>query len=226
MWGVKWMADMVRSQRKPVAADNPLLQVEREMSSRIESALDQVRDARDEMSERLFKAIYESPWLAAAVGIDEHSAERRGSRAASWEQDELKRLKRTEAEAHFEQGTPLDAWARLLLYVGREEKVADERPFNLMQRLIKEMKPAHAPTPAALKAAIKRQAFVLAMDEERAIAALPQLAPDMDERRRGFAAARSVVGTRGEPTPYQEERLRRVASVLGLDQPARVRRSA
>lgn len=226
MGWVKWLAESVRANRKPVSPDNPLLQVERDMSARIEQSLDQYRDARDELSERLFKAIYESPWLAAAVGIDERGAGRRGRRAAGWEQDELKRMKRKEAEAHFEQGTPLDAWARLLLYVGREEKVADERPFNLMQRLIKEMKPANVPTPAALKAAVKRQAFVLAWDEERAITALPKLAPDMDERRRGFAAARTVVGARGETTPYQEERFRRVAGLLGLDKPARVRKSA
>jgi hypothetical protein len=223
---VKWMAAAVRRQRQPVSEDNPLLQAEREASSRIEQALDQFRDVRDEASERMFKAIYESPWLAAAVGLDADGTGRRGARASSWEHEELRRMKRQEAEAHVEQGTPLDAWARLLLYVARAEKVADERPFNLLQQLIKQAKPENIPTLAAMKAAIKRQAFVLALDEERAIAALPRLAPDVDERRRGFDAARAVVGARGEITPYQEERLRRVAAVLGLDKPVRVRRSA
>ncbi|HOM14288.1 MAG TPA: TerB family tellurite resistance protein [Rubrivivax sp.] len=222
------VADAVRAQRQPVAADNPLRQAEQAMSAHIEQSLDQYRDARDEMAERMFKAIYESPWLAAAVGIDAQHAGRRGARAARWEHGELKRMKRKEADAQFEQGTPLDAWARLLLYVGREEKVVDERPYNLMQQLVQQMKPANAPTPAALKAAIKRQAFVLALDEQRAIAALPKLAPDMDERRRGCAAARSVIAARGEPTAYQEQRLRHVAGVLGLDepQPLRARKSA
>ncbi|HRH87360.1 MAG TPA: TerB family tellurite resistance protein [Rubrivivax sp.] len=223
---VKWSADWVRANRQPVAGDNPLPQLERDMSARIEQALDQYRDARDAMVERMFKAIYESPWLAAAVGLDERSLGRRTARAASWEHDELRRLKRQEAEAQIEQGTAIDAWARLLLYVGREEKVADERPFNLMRRAIQEMKPANLPTPAQMKAAIKRQAFVLALDEERAIEALPRLVPDMEERRRGYAAARLVIASRGEITPHQEERLRRVARVLGLDQPARVRKSA
>jgi pimeloyl-ACP methyl ester carboxylesterase len=226
MWWVKWMAESVRANRQPVSPDNPLLKAEREVSARIERSLDQYRDARDEMHERMFKAIYESPWLAAAVGLDERSLGRRGPRAAVWEQDELKRLKRKELEAHMEHGTLVDAWARLLLYVGREEKVADERPFNLMQRLVKELKPANVPSMAALKAAVKRQALVLALDEERAIAALPGLAPDMDDRRRGYAAARLVIKARGEPTPYQEERFRRVASLLGLDKPARVRKAA
>ena len=82
------------------------------------------------------------------------------------------------------------------------------------------------PSLAEVKAAIKRQAFVLAMDEERAIATLPKLVTDMEERRRGYQGARIVVSARGEPTPYQEERFRRVASVLGLDKPTRVRKAA
>jgi pimeloyl-ACP methyl ester carboxylesterase len=223
---VKWMADAVRQQRQPVSPDNPLLQAEREVSSRIEQALDQYRDVRDEAVERMFKAIYESPWLAAAVGLDADSTGRHGARAASWEHEELRRMKRQEAEAHFDQGTPLDAWARLLVYVGREEKIADERPFNLLRQLVKQAKPENVPSLAAVKAAVKRQAFVLALDEERAVAALPKLMPHMEERRRGYQGARIVVSARGEPTPYQEERFRRVASVLGLDKPARVRKSA
>jgi len=226
MWWLKGLADWVRANRQPAAEGNALRAAEREMSSRIEQALDQVREVRDEASERMFKAIYESPWLAAAVGIDEGSTGRRGPRSSSWERDELKRMKRKEAESHFEQGPPLDAWARLLLYVGHEERVADERPFNLLRQLIKQAKPENMPSLNAVKAAIKRQAFVLAMDEERAIAALPKLVTEMDERRRGYQGARIVVSARGTPTAYQEERFRRVAQVLGLDKPARVRKSA
>ena len=77
---------------------------------------------------------------------------------------------------------------------------ADERPFNLFRRMIEEMAPESRPSLAALKAAIKRQAFALALDEERALAALPKLAPDMDQRRRGLDAARAVMSARGELT--------------------------
>jgi hypothetical protein len=67
---------------------------------------------------------------------------------------------------------------------------------------------------------------VLALHEERAIDALPKLAPDMQVRRRGFEAARAVVRARGELTPLQVERLRRVAGILGIDQPAAELKSA
>jgi hypothetical protein len=92
--------------------------------------------------------------------------------------------------------------------------------------MLEETKPEHVPSLAALKAAIKRQAFVLALHEERAIAALPKLAPDAQIRRRGYEAARKVVRARGELTPRQVERLRRVAAILGVEQPAQELRSA
>jgi len=43
------------------------------------------------------------------------------------------------------------------------------------------------------------------------------LAPDMDKRRRGVDAARTVMRARGELTPEQNERFHRVEHVLGLN---------
>ena len=225
LW-VKSMAEIVRENRQPVSPDNPFVKVERDVSGQIEQALDQYANVRDDMYERMFKAIYESPWLAAAVGLEAGSLGRRGPQVATWEQDELKRLKRKEIEAHIEEGSLLDAWARLLIYVRPEQSAVDERPFNLVRRMIEELKPKNVPSLNALKAAVKRQAFVLALDEERAIKALPKLVPEMHDRRRGFEAARLVAGARGEPSPYQEERFRRVAGILGLDAPVQELKSA
>jgi hypothetical protein len=224
LW-VKTMAETVRANRRPVAADNPFRKIEHDASDRIEQALDQYRDVRDDVSERMFKAIYESPWLAAAVGVEPESLGRRGPQSTTWEQDELKRLKRKELEAHVEEGTLLDAWARLLIYV-RPEGPVDERPFNMVRRIIEELKPENVPSLAALKAAVKRQALVLALDEERAIRALPKLAPEMRHRRQGYDAVRAIMRSRGELTPHQEERFRRVASILGLDTPVQELKSA
>ena len=225
MWWVKGAAEWVRANRQPVAADNPLVQMEKKVSAQIEGALDRYRDARDDLGERLFKGLYESPWLAAAVGILPGGSQR-GARAAAWEREEMKRLKLAEIESWVESGTLVDAWARLLLYLRREDQIADERPFNLLRRMIEDTKPENVPSLAALKAALKRQAFVLALHEERAMAALPGLAPDLQIRRRGYEAARKVLRARGELTPGQVERLRRVAAILGIEQPVQELKSA
>ena len=155
--------------------------------------------------------------MAAAVGLESQTQGRRGPRSRTWELEELERLKRKEVEASIEAGTLLDAWARLLIYVRPRGEPADERPFNLFRRMLDEMKPDPRPSLDDLKQAVKRQFYALALDEDRALAALPGLAPDMGQRRRGFDCARTVMTARGELTADQNERFRRVADVLGLN---------
>jgi len=226
MWWVRPAAEAVRANRQPIAGDNPFLQAEQKVSAQIEDGLDRYRDVRDDLMERVFKGLYESPWLAAAVGIEPGTRSKRGARSASWEREELKRLKRQDVESWMENGSLADAWARLVLYLRPEGKGVDERPFNMVRRLIEETRPEHMPSLAVLKTAVKRQAFVLALDEERAIAALPKLAPELQLRRRGYEAARKAIGARGELTPRQVERLRRAATLLGLEQPVQELKSA
>jgi hypothetical protein len=155
------------------------------------------------------------------VGLDRESLGHRGPKPATWEQEELRRLKRKEVEAIVEQGTLADAWARLLIYVRPKGDPADERPFNVIRRLIEESKPDNVPTFDALREALKRQAQVLALDEERAIAALPKLAPDLHFEKRDLDIARTVMKSRGALTSQQEERFHRVEEILGLNGSAR-----
>jgi len=211
------MAQTVRENRRPAAADNPLVAAERQASERIEQSLDAFRDIRDDMYERAFKAIYGSPWLAAAVGLSGESVRPHGPKSPTWEYQELKRLKRLMAESQIEQGTALDGWVRIVLYVAREERVFDERPYNLARRMIDERSPQARPSLAELKAAVKRQAFLLALDEERAVAALPKLLPE--GRREALEGARLVAGAGGPLTEDQESRFRRIERVLGLAKP-------
>ena len=218
LWA-KSLAETVRANRRPVSRDNPFVQIEQQVSDRIVESLDTYRDTRDDMYERIFKAIYESPWMAALVGLGEQNAERHGPKAPTWEHEELRRVKRLEAESHFEEGTLIDGCMRLLLYQGRREKVADERAFNMLRHMIEELKPATRPSLAELKSAVKRQAFILALDEERAIVALPKLIPGMDRRRQAIEAAKLVARAEGPLAPDQEERYSRLEAILGLDSP-------
>jgi hypothetical protein len=216
MFWVRAMAEIVRSNRRPAAADNPLLAMQGQVSGQVEQALDHYRDLRDELTERLFKAIYESPWLARAVGVRPVTPGRQSSETTTWEREELAHLKRKEVEGMVESGTLVDAWARILLYL-RPDGPADERPFNMVRRIIEELKPENIPSLAMLQAALKRQALVLALDEERAIAALPKLAPEREVAKRGLDAARAVLSARGALTDRQNERLRRVAGIFGFN---------
>jgi pimeloyl-ACP methyl ester carboxylesterase len=217
MFWVDAMAKLVRANRRPAPPENPFLKLERDASRHIEQALDEYRVFRDDMQERLFKVIYESPWLALAVGAGRKTSRSRGPQGSTWEREELARLKRKEVEAAIETGTLVDAWARLLLYLRPLGEPADERPFNLVRRMIEELRPENMPSLQALKAALKRQARVLALDEDRAIAALPKLAPEREVLRRGFDIAREVLAARGELTAQQHDRWRKAERMVGLD---------
>ena len=200
---VKAMAEAVRADRRTVAADNPFLRLERQAAAGIERSLDLYRDVRDGIHERTFKAIYASPWLNGAL--------RNGPKAPTWEQQELRRLKRLMAESQFENGTALDGWARIVLYVARAEPVLDERAYNLARRMIE------AADMKELKAAVKRQAFILGLDEERAVAALPKLLREEDARRKALECARLVAAAGGPLSAGQEQRFGRIERVLGLE---------
>src|SRR5215471_14282959 len=93
---VKPAAELVREERRPAAADNAFLKFQGTVSTHTEQVLDNYGTLRDELQERLFKIIYESPWLALAVGAGPDGDRRRGPQASTWERDELVLLKRRE----------------------------------------------------------------------------------------------------------------------------------
>ena len=74
MTAVENAADKARDDRKPAAKDNPFLAFQERMSKQIVSSLDQWRDSTEALSEAMFLAIYGSPALQAAVGVDPQSA--------------------------------------------------------------------------------------------------------------------------------------------------------
>ena len=73
MKAVQNAADKAREERKPVAKDNPFLAFQEKMSKQIVSSLDQWRDSQEALSEAMFLAVYGSPALQAAVGVDPQS---------------------------------------------------------------------------------------------------------------------------------------------------------
>src|SRR5581483_4702949 len=66
-------AEAIREHRKPAAKTNPFLKVQESFSKSIVNVFDQWRDAQEALSESMFLAIYGSPALQAAVGIDSNA---------------------------------------------------------------------------------------------------------------------------------------------------------
>src|SRR5258707_9833789 len=73
MAAVKSTAEQMSEDRKPVSKDNPFLAFQEQVSKQIVQALDGWRDSQEALSEATFLAVYGSPALQAAVGIDPQS---------------------------------------------------------------------------------------------------------------------------------------------------------
>ena len=67
---VKPLAEQVRKDRRPVAASNPFVAMQENMSRQIVAGLDGWRNMTEAMAERTFLTTYGTPTLQAAAGVD------------------------------------------------------------------------------------------------------------------------------------------------------------
>src|SRR6478672_10285905 len=76
----------------------------------------------------------------------------------------------------------------------------------------------HRLTLPEFKMLVREQFFMLLLDPEGALAAIPKLLPeDTNQRRAAFAAMREVLSASGDITGERANRLKRVAALFGLD---------
>ena len=210
---MKPLADAVRVQRKPVSPDNPFLKAEQKAVQTLQASWDKYRDARDAGYEKMFKAIYESPWLAAMTGFKPEQPSERIHQGL----DKKIAVRRAEHERWFEQGSPESGMMRLLIYVASGNGVIDERPFNGIKRLMLESGQDQKLSLQLLKDTIRQQTFLVRMDEQRALQGLNKLMPTKAGRQHALTMARDLLSLSGPISAEKEGRLQRVALILGLE---------
>jgi uncharacterized protein DUF3141 len=212
-------AKQAREHRVPAAKDNPFVAFQENMSKQIVAGLDAYRDMRDAFGEQLFLAIYGSPALQAAVGIDPADTSRPRQAGTSPLYQQLVETRIAELRGRMTQGGAHEGLVRALLWVGMPRAAVDERGFEAIRRI----RAAHAGamTLAEFKAMVRDQFLMLLIDEDAAIASLPALLPEDPEiRRKGFGLLREVLSVREAITGEVADRLREAAAWFGVD-PAR-----
>jgi pimeloyl-ACP methyl ester carboxylesterase len=216
------MADQVRDNRRPVATDNPFVAMQENASRHIVDALDGWRQACETMSERLFFAIYGSPTLQAAAGIDSSGKSPLRKAGKHPLHDELLQKRIAELKARIPIGGPREAIVRGLLYAGMTRKSVDERGFEMVRRIRR----SHGDISlSAFKALVREQFHMLLMDPEAALAALPSMLPaDSETRQKAIDLIGQVLRARGELSAEDQKRLSELAQLLGVSEegPGRV----
>jgi hypothetical protein len=218
------MAKQVSETRAPAGAENPFVKIQDFASRQIIAGLDAWRDMRDAMIESTFMAVYGSPFLQAAVGIDPADTRRPRQAGTSPLHRQLVQARISELKARMPQGGLREGLVRTLLYVGMPRAGIDERRFEAIRR-IRAVHPDGNTLPLAelttltlaeFKALVREQFFMLLIDEAAAVAAIPALLPkDPAARRAAFKVLREVLSAAGEITAESASRLREAAVWFG-----------
>jgi pimeloyl-ACP methyl ester carboxylesterase len=216
MSAVKSLAEQVSEDRKQVSTDNPFLAFQEQVSKQIVNALDSWRDSQEALSEATFLAVYGSPGLQAAVGIDPQSApSRRQEMSAAYREMLQKRV--AELKSRIGDGGIREAAIRGLLYVGSARGMADERSLEAL-RNVRRKDTGTRLTLTEFKMLVREQFFMLLLDQEGALAAIPRLLPDnASERHAAFTAIREVLSASAAISGEVAKRLKRVAQLFGVD---------
>jgi hypothetical protein len=218
MSAVGAMAEQIRRDRSPASADNPFIALQQNASRQIVAALDAWRDIQEAFSEGLFLSIYGSPVLQAAVGIDANDTHPMRRAAKSPLHRQLKEARIAELKSRIAMGGLHEGVVRAAIYVGMPRAAIDERGFETVRRIRLAGEGVPHLTLAAFKALVREQYFMLLIDPDAALAAIPDLLPPDDEtRRKAFAIVRQVIGARGEITGEVAERLARIAQLFGVE---------
>ncbi|MCA1371373.1 DUF3141 domain-containing protein [Bradyrhizobium sp. BRP14] len=209
-------AEHARENRKPAAAENPFLALQETMSRQVVDGLEAWRQVVERLSEETFRTAYGSPALQTALGIDSKSGRPRKP-AKSRLHDEVVKARIASLRAAIVEGGLREAIARALLFVGKARGGADERGFEAIRRLRRAHPSASRLTLPQFKALLRTQYFILLIDEEAALAAIPKLLPeDPDERRSALDVLRDVLEASGAITGPAAERMRRIERLFGF----------
>jgi hypothetical protein len=196
----------------PVAADNPMLAVQAQVSKQITTVLDQYRDHRDALQEKIFFGIFGSPLVQALLGITKDT-EARPIAETSAAALAARRARMDGYAAKLETGGFDEALTRAVVYVLAAERRLDQRcalALSIARQQLMRL------SLAAFKVMVREQFFVLQLQPDRAIEALALLVPEADARRDLLTQVRTITEAGDPLSKAESDRLSRIAQVLAV----------
>jgi hypothetical protein len=215
MASVTGWAEQVRNNRRPASGDNPFMAMQETISRQIVAGLDAWRVATEDFSERMFTAIYGSKQFQAAMGIDSANNEplRHAPKSALHRKLIDKRI--AELKSRIAVGGMREAVIRALLFAGMGRAAVDERGFEALRRIREKYTDI---TLTEFKAIVREQFYMLLLDTEGALSAIPSmLPPEPENRQKALDLIKDVLSARGELSADDRERLQRVGRLFGKE---------
>jgi pimeloyl-ACP methyl ester carboxylesterase len=195
--------------RRPAAEDNPFRTLEAIFSDNVLAVLDYYRDTRDRFSARLFKSIYESPWMNLFYPI-----------AAADAGDTEKLLHRQDAD-HWRQamiqGGFAEAVIRMILAVMLADRDLSRKEYELAGRRLRTHERLRPLDRLQLRKIVREQSRILQTDTRQAIETLPELLPTDELRRQAMALLIEGITAVGRPLhPREQAVLDRLSAALAV----------
>ena len=215
MWPLRWAADLVRSNRRPVAQDNALLAVEKTVSDQIEQSLDAYRKFRDDLTEQLFFSIYRSPLVEALAGMRAPHADAVKPRARNQHLEVLLQSKLEDIRAAADKGGVPEAILRILLACTQIGGGVNADAAVLAAEARRQHHVLKTLSHEEIKQIVRRQALLVRLDPELALASLPKLLPTAKSRDDAMDFVRDLCDRLDEVRPEVMSMLKRVERLLG-----------
>lgn len=221
MMVVPLLAEAVRADRHAVGEDNIYRMVEGFVSDQITSGLDAWRDARDASIERLFLNAYGQPLLQALVGLGGDAHVHRRRPGAEPEHRRFVERRKAELRARIAEGGSHEAVMRSTIYVLGGAPATDERNFKRMRASRAELEPNIRL--ADYKRLLREQFFILKLDREAALEAIPTLlqgqsAAEIDAHLQHIE---HVLAASGELSAHAADRFERIKALFRRARPTK-----
>ncbi|WP_148253819.1 DUF3141 domain-containing protein [Aidingimonas lacisalsi] len=201
------LAESVRNDRHRVDDDNPWRTVEGMASDQITAALNTYRDLRDQATENFFMQFYGQPWLQTMVGLGATGEPLHRRPGIEPEHRRFIATRKAELAERVAEGGSVEAVVRSLIYVLGGATATDERNFQRLKASRAELEGEL--DLAEFKALVRDQFFILRMDRQAALDALPSLlqGASNDDIDADLAHIEHVLAASGPLSDHAAERL-------------------
>jgi hypothetical protein len=203
-------ADMARANRIPDGKENPLYRLERINAGLFTGWLDLGRDLRDAATEMAFFAAYSSPWMRELASVEP-------SRVSEVAGTDLRSLNEVSlALDDIGRGGYAVAVIRMLILLAHARKSVRRDRLERSNELLSTKEPFASLGPATRARIIHQQGLIVEFEPGLALATLPQLVPDMADRRRAVAECEHVLGAPEEMSEDTRGMFARIRAALGV----------
>lgn len=213
---VKAAAPSVRASRCACSETNRFRLMEKEVAKMLESTLDLYREVRDRTQELLFKSIFENPFVQEyLLGAEEAQGQ------SAEEECEPKesigcRLHELDWLARMSQGGYVEAAVRCLVAVMSADDLISTEELELLKEIVDRHERFRKVEADELRAIIQDQAYLLRLDEARALHALESMLPSREDREEIVAVAQELAETDKRLSPEEKELVHKIRQILNL----------